>query len=60
MIAADSELSVPTLSDWYWYESGTWIPMMRCEARITRSVELVVPIHHGGDGEAAGEGLRWS
>ena len=34
-----------------WY--GVFI--VRYRARITMSVELAVPIHHGSDGEAAGE-----
>ena len=34
-----------------WY--GVFI--VRYRARITMSVELAVPIHHRGDGEAAGE-----
>lgn len=29
--------------------------MVRYRARVARPVELEVPIHHRGDGEAAGE-----
>jgi len=37
------------------YESGTSNPWLRYSSRTTWSVELGAPIHHRGDGEAAGE-----
>lgn len=38
-----------------WYESGTGLCELHCKALIAWRVELDVPIHHRGDGEAAGE-----
>lgn len=38
-----------------WYRSGTGVFMVSYRARVSRCVALVIPIHHRGDGEAAGE-----
>jgi len=40
--------------EWCWYKSGTIFFGGRYKARFTRAVALGVPIHHRGDGEAAG------
>nr|DAO87083.1 MAG TPA: hypothetical protein [Caudoviricetes sp.] len=42
-------------SYWCWYESGTGFLERFWKARIEWHRGLVAPIHHRGDGEAAGE-----
>ncbi len=53
---ADERQLLVTSREQWWYESGTGIFTVRYKARISRPMELAVPIHHGGNGEAAGEG----